>query len=139
MLWQSVASVALRIQYEHIYIKDARLHILLFPSQKTLLRTYGGLARFVINEGQPVIDGLKSMEARAVGFSVYNLRGLEGLLTPEARKEVMMVLPEVKKVQDLEKAILTSKHRQWANFVWLAHPNLDESKSMPQTHIHYRT
>ncbi len=98
------------------------------------MRTYGGLSRFVVCEGQPVVDALRALESRQVNFTTYNLRGLEVLVTPESRKEIMMILPEVKKVADLEKAIQVAKHRQWATWVWRSHPNIDESKRMSNTH-----
>ena len=104
-----------------------------FPSfpQKTLMRTYGGLARFIVQMGSSVVDGLKRLEGKQILVTAFSLRNLEQLMTPVSREEVMVCLndPEVK-LQDIEKAIQRARHRMWVNFVWNVHPDIDPTKSV---------
>ena len=95
------------------------------------MRTYGGLARFVIEMGAPVIEALHNLEIKHPNLTAWNLRNLEQLLTPDARGEVMVTLnAPLLKMQDLEKAIQTARHKMWAKFVWTMHPDIDPSKSV---------
>jgi hypothetical protein len=126
-----------------IYLTSFLLHNF---SQKTLMRTYGGLARFIVQMGMPVVDGLKRLEGNKINITAYGLRNLEQLLTPTSREEVMITLnnPDVK-LQDLDRAIQKARHAMWCGFVWREHPDIDQSKSVSSfshlshsTHIHHK-
>ena len=95
------------------------------------MRTYGGLARFIVQMGSSVVDGLKRLEGKQIPVTAFSLRNLEQLMTPLSREEVMVCLndPEVK-LQDIEKAIQRARHRMWVNFVWSVHPDIDPTKSV---------
>ena len=95
------------------------------------MRTYGGLARFIVQMGSSVVDGLKRLEGKQMPVTAFSLRNLEQLMTPVSREEVMVCLndPEVK-LQDIEKAIQRARHRMWVNFVWSVHPDIDPIKSV---------
>ena len=95
------------------------------------MRTYGGLGRFILEMGQPAVDALRRMEAKGLKLTPYNLRNLEALLTPDARHQVAVFMnSEDVRLQDLDKEIALRRHEQWARFHWMAHPDIDESKSM---------
>ena len=95
------------------------------------MRTYGGLARFIVQMGSSVVDGLKRLEGKQIPVTAFSLRNLEQLMTPVSREEVMVCLndPEVK-LQDIEKAIQRARHRMWVNFVWNVDPDIDPTKSV---------
>lgn len=99
------------------------------------------MARYIMEMGSAVVSALSRLEARAIQYTAYNLRGLEQLLTPEARNEILIVLQSHNaKLPDIEKAFTKARHKMWAKFIWEAHPDIHEDKRMyfplivPTTH-----
>jgi hypothetical protein len=102
--------------------------------QNTLWRTYGPLAQYAAAMGDQVLKGVRTMETKKEKVSFYTFRPLEGLLTPDARSEVLYVFADNELTpMMLEKGIREARHRMWCRFVWEMHPEISDEHRMPHT------
>ena len=81
--------------------------------------------------GDQVLKGVRTLETRKEKVSFFGLRPLEGLLTPESRKEVLYVFSDNEiSPSKLERAIRIARHRMWCKFIWERHPNISDEHRM---------
>jgi hypothetical protein len=84
--------------------------------------------------GEAAVTALKSLEARGIHLTLFNLRIFENLHTKESKELAILALQHSShKWADIERSIQEIIHKMWCAWVWQQHPNITEEKRMPLT------
>jgi hypothetical protein len=81
--------------------------------------------------GEPAVSALKSLEARSIHVTLFNLRIFENLHTKESKELAVLELQHsTHKWSDIERSINDIIHKMWCSWVWQQHPDIIDEKRM---------
>ena len=70
--------------------------------------------------GMNGVEAIRNLESKKVDVTLYNVRMLEKLQTPESREEVLSVMRDDKVTLPLlEKAVPAAVHKMWCHWYWI--------------------
>ena len=117
-------------------LKARGINFLFYCLQTALLKTYGGLARFLADTQANGVEAVKNMEHRGVKFTMYTLRQLEQLMTPESRTEMMLLMKDDKiSLPAFERGLAHTVHGMWCKFYWQRADYIHPDKRVPTLHV----